>query len=116
MSRQVPQIILDLLEDWARDSIRKRPDKGWTGLEIITKIKGLKERHGWAEFMREQTRERRKKETKGRSKGDPTPKQILQMAQKLREARLVPDDEITRKLPAIREYRETSEGEFERVT
>lgn len=115
MKRDVPQIVLDLIEDWARDSIRKRPDRGWTGDDIIQKIKLFKKKSGWEEFMKNQAGARRKKDGQKREPGDPTPKQILEMARKLREARAQSDD-FAAKRPAIREYRQLGDGSFEHVS
>lgn len=115
MSRSVPVIVLNLIEEWARDSIRNRPDKGWTGEEILVKVKKLKEKSGWGEFMAEKKGKVRPQETEERHPDDPTEAEIYEQAAKLRELRDIEDEHWARKTTGIRTYRKAGDFEYEKL-
>lgn len=91
----VPERVLKMVEEWARESNRKRPDKSWTPAEIIEKIISAKEKCDWELWRCETKKLSRTRETEDRHPNDPTPEQILEMCKEIRARRTEKQNEAS---------------------
>ena len=82
-----PERVLKMIEEWARESYRNRPDKAWTSSEILEKVLAAKEKCDWELWRCETKKLSRTRETTDRHPSDPTPEQILEMCTELRAKR-----------------------------
>ena len=90
-----PERVLKLVEEWARETHRKRPDKLWTASEVIEKIIAAKEKCDWELWRCETKKLSRVRETEDRHPNDPTPEQILELCKEIRARRTEKQNEAS---------------------
>jgi hypothetical protein len=90
-----PERVLKMIEEWARESNRKRPDRLWTTSEILEKILSAKEKCDWELWRCETKKLSRTRETEDRHPNDPTPEQILEMCKEIRARRTEKQNEVS---------------------
>jgi len=83
----VPERVLKMIEEWARESNRKRPEKTWTSSEILEKIIAAKDKCDWELWRCETKKLSRTVDADDRHPSDPTPEQILELCKEIRARR-----------------------------
>jgi len=107
-----PERVLKLVEEWARETNRKRPEKTWTSAEIIEKIIAAKEKCDWELWRCETKKLSRVRETEDRHPSDPTPEQILELCREIREKRTVQQNAESSDRAGIRQFSRDVFGSF----
>lgn len=109
-----PERVLKLIEEWARETNRKRPEKAWTSSEIIQKILDAKEKCDWELWRCETKKLSRVRETEDRHPNDPTPEEILELCKEIRAKRTEKQNEDSRNRyrDGIRQFSSAALGGF----
>ena len=109
-----PERVLKMVDEWARESHRNRPDRLWTASEIIEKIIACKEKCDWDLWRCETKKMSRVKETEDRHPSDPTPEQIAELCKEIRARRSDKQnqDSISKSRQGIREFAASAFGGY----
>jgi hypothetical protein len=116
MIMDIPEKVLKMVDEWARESNRNRPERLWSAAEIIEKIISCKEKCDWELWRCKTKKLSRIKETEDRHPNDPTPEQIAELCKEIRARRSEKQnlESVNKARNGIREFGHSPSGGYVR--